>query len=65
MHGAKPEVSNMSLRITEIPPNSEYEKLRCPYCNKVLQVGVKADGACDRITTVCKNCKRTLVICTD
>ena len=63
-HGAKPGINNFP-RITEIPPIEKDEKLKCPYCNKALQVGIKKDkGMCDNITTVCKYCKRTLSIST-
>jgi len=51
-----------NLRITEIPPGGEYKKLECPYCHKSLEVGLRANGTCSKMTTTCKNCKRALTI---
>ena len=56
------ERNRESPRITEIPLKSAYKKLECPYCHKPLQVGLEDGGTCVGVTTVCKNCKRALMI---
>ena len=51
-----------TLRITEIPPEGEFETLECPYCHSHLQVGLCKDGSCKGITVYCRKCKRRLII---
>jgi len=50
------------LRITEIPPDGDYEKVRCPFCESLLVVRLRASGKCNGVITYCKKCKRTLEI---
>jgi hypothetical protein len=54
-----------SLRITEIPPNGEYQKILCPICHKPFSAGIEQDGTCKKVTTYCKMCHRTFSISTE
>ena len=54
-----------SLRITEIPENTNHRKLKCSYCDTPLSVWMGENGFCHDISTVCKLCKRKLLIDAD
>ena len=51
------------IKIREIPKGENVSKAMCPYCRKELhQIGLTKTSRCSDITTVCKFCKRTLVV---
>ena len=51
-----------NVRITEIPPEGEIEKLNCPFCDTPLPVGKAKNGKINGATSYCKRCKRRLRI---
>jgi len=50
------------LRITEIPPEGEFETIECPFCKNPLLIGVCTNGKLNGASVYCKRCKRRLRI---
>ncbi len=53
----------MSIKLTEIPKNTEIQKPTCPHCKKTIHaVGFTKGSKCEGITVVCKFCGRAYSI---